>query len=185
MDKDLVRISKFLSLVLRHKPQAIGLSLDPHGWARVDELLAKANAHGAALTRDVLLRVVRENDKQRFALSEDGQLIRASQGHSLRIDLGLEPAVPPELLYHGTATRYVASIREQGLLAGKRDDVHLSPDEATALRVGQRHGKPVVLTVEAGLMHRAGYRFYLSANGVWLTEHVPAEYLVFPGERSR
>jgi putative RNA 2'-phosphotransferase len=155
------------------------------GRFSVDELVAKANAHGMALSRDVLLQVVRENNKQRFALSEDGQLIRASQGHSLGVGLGLEPVVPPELLYHGTATRFVASIREQGLLAGKRDYVHLSPDEATALRVGRRHGKPVVLTVKAGLMHRAGYRFYLSANGVWLAEPVPADYLVFPGERSR
>jgi putative RNA 2'-phosphotransferase len=180
MDKKLVRISKFLSLVLRHKPETIGLSLDRRGWARVDELIAAANRAGVPLDQALLRQVVEQNDKQRFALSHDGLRIRASQGHSLPVDLGLEPLVPPQFLYHGTASRFLNSIRRQGLVPRGRMHVHLSPDEPTALRVGKRHGKPVVLTVQAGRMHRDGFRFYLSANGVWLTGKVPVEYLVFP-----
>jgi putative RNA 2'-phosphotransferase len=180
MDKKLVRISKFLSLVLRHKPETIGLSLDRGGWARVDELIAAANRAGMPLDQASLQQVVEQNNKQRFAFSDDGQRIRASQGHSLPIDLGLEPLAPPQVLYHGTATRFLNSIRRQGLVPRGRTHVHLSPDEPTAVRVGKRHGKPVVLTVQAGRMHQDGFRFYLSANGVWLTEKVPAEYLVFP-----
>lgn len=177
MDRNLVRISKFLSLVLRHQPQKIELTLDENGWARVDELIAQANRHGAALTPELLAAVVKLNDKQRFAFSEDGRLIRASQGHSINIDLGLEPAVPPAVLYHGTAMHFVDSIREKGLIAGRRDHVHLSADEATAVRVGQRHGKPIVLIIQAETMQRAGHLFYRSANGVWLTSHVPAEFI--------
>jgi putative RNA 2'-phosphotransferase len=180
MDKKLVRISKFLSLVLRHKPETIGLSLDRGGWARVDELIAAANRAGMPLDQASLQQVVEQNDKQRFAFSDDGLRIRASQGHSLPVDLGLKPLVPPQLLYHGTATRFLNSIRRQGLVPRGRTHVHLSPDEPTAVRVGERHGKPVVLRVQAGRMHRDGFRFYLSANGVWLTQKVPVEYLVFP-----
>jgi putative RNA 2'-phosphotransferase len=180
MSPDLVRVSKFLSLVLRHKPEEIGLTLDGQGWADVDQLIRLANERGQPLTRSLLDRVVAENDKKRFAFSEDGVRIRASQGHSVGVDLALPPSTPPELLYHGTATRSVDSIRSQGLRAGNRQHVHLSADVATATRVGQRHGRPVVLTVRAGAMHAAGHTFFLSANGVWLTEHVPAEYLEFP-----
>ena len=180
MDPGLVRMSKFMSLVLRHKPDEIGLALDENGWADIAELIARANLKGVRLTRSDLLTIVTTNDKQRFALSEDGTRIRASQGHSIEVDLALPPVEPPARLFHGTAGRFLESIRSQGLLRGKRQHVHLSPDETTATKVGKRHGKPVVLQVLAGQMHQAGRLFYVSANGVWLTEHVPAEFLVFP-----
>ncbi|MGQ9482194.1 RNA 2'-phosphotransferase [Chloroflexus sp.] len=163
---ELTRISKFLSLVLRHRPEQIGLSLDQHGWAEVDELIRCANRHGLPLSRAQLEQVVAENDKQRFAFSADGRRIRANQGHSLPVDLQLTPAQPLPVLYHGTAERFVESIKRDGLLPGKRQYVHLSQDEATALTVGQRHGRPVVLTVHAAAMTAAGYVFYVSANGV-------------------
>lgn len=180
MTTSLVRDSKFLSLVLRHKPETIGLHLDSHGWADVEELLAKAQAHGLALTRPQLEQIVATNDKQRFAFSPDGQRIRANQGHSLQVDLGLDPQLPPPYLYHGTATRFLDSIRQQGLLARGRTHVHLSADVETATRVGQRHGHPVVLTIQAGAMCEAGLLFYRSANGVWLVSHVPINFIVFP-----
>ncbi|HBL29274.1 MAG TPA: RNA 2'-phosphotransferase [Acidobacteria bacterium] len=181
MAGDLVRLSKFLSLVLRHEPQRIGLSLDPQGWVAVDELLAAAAQAGTPLTREELERVVVTNDKKRFAFSPDGSRIRASQGHSVEVELGLPPTVPPERLFHGTATRFVDSIRAEGLRAQSRQHVHLSPDEETAVKVGQRHGKPVVLAVRAAAMHGARHAFYLSDNGVWLTAAVPPGYLEFPG----
>ena len=183
MNKCLIPISKFLSRVLRHQPKAIGLMLDPQGWADVEQLLTQARRHGLALTPELLQEVVEQNDKQRFAFNEDRTRIRASQGHSIPVDLGLDPMEPPDLLYHGTAERFIAAIKERGLLPGRRNHVHLSGDKATATRVGGRHGRPVVLTVQAGLMHAAGCRFYLSANGVWLTEHVPAEYMDFPSQQ--
>lgn len=182
MSPDLVQLSKFLSLVLRHKPQEIGLELDPNGWAGVDELIRLANARGRTLTRPLLEQIVAGNDKQRFAFSPDGLRIRASQGHSLEIDLALSPAAPPEFLYHGTATRFLASIRTQGLLPGSRQHVHLSPDGATARQVGERHGRPAILTIAAQSMSTAGHPFYLSANHVWLTPHVPVEFIEFPAE---
>lgn len=180
MDRRRVRISKFLSLVLRHKPAIIGLSLDRGGWAGVDELIAAAERAGLSLDRALLREVVEGSEKQRFAFSDDGLRIRASQGHSIAVDLGLEPRVPPEFLYHGTATRFLRSIERRGLLPKRRNHVHLFPDEGTALGVGKRHGKPIVLIVQAGLMHTDGFEFYLAANGVWLTEKVPAEYIMFP-----
>ncbi|HSD83987.1 MAG TPA: RNA 2'-phosphotransferase [Anaerolineae bacterium] len=179
-----MKISKFLSLVLRHQPAKIGLELDAQGWADVDELLRKANQHGVAVTRDLLQQVVAQDDKQRFAFNADGTRLRASQGHSIKIDLGLEPIVPPARLYHGTATRFIESIRRKGLLRSRRDYVHLSADEATARKVGARHGEPIVLGIQAREMHAAGLCFYRSANGVWLTDHVPVEYLDFPAEAS-
>ena len=139
-----------------------------------------ANARGRTLTRELLEEVVADNDKKRFAFSEDGQRIRASQGHSVTIDLGLVPSPPPELLYHGTATRLVESIRATGPHSASRQHVHLSLDPATATRVGQRHGQPVVLTVRPGEMAAAGHSFFLSANGVWLTDWVPVAYISFP-----
>jgi len=182
MAADLFKMSKFLSLVLRHQPEKIGLALDANGWADVEDLIRLANHHGTRLTRPLLERLVAENDKQRFALSDDGERIRASQGHSVEVDLALPPALPPEVLYHGTAARSVASIRAGGLHAGNRQHVHLSPDVSTATRVGQRHGKPVVLVVRAGAMAAAGHTFFLSANGVWLTDRVPVEFLGFPAD---
>ncbi|MCX6032085.1 MAG: RNA 2'-phosphotransferase [Chloroflexi bacterium] len=179
MDQRLTHISKFLSRVLRHHPEAIGLTLDPQGWAEVEQLLAQAQRHGVALTPELLQKVVEQNDKRRFAFSEDQRRIRASQGHSLLVDLGLSPMQPPDYLYHGTAARFITAIKARGLVPGRRNHMHLSADERTAVRVGERHGSPVVLKVQAGLMHAAGYRFYLSANQVWLTEHVPAQFLNF------
>jgi putative RNA 2'-phosphotransferase len=180
MPSNLVKTSKFLSLILRHKPDEIGLTLDEHGWANVAELIRLANQHGTPLTRSLLEQVVAENDKQRFALSDDGQRIRASQGHSVEVDLALTPVQPPDVLYHGTASRSIESIRASGLHAGQRLHVHLSVDALTATKVGQRHGKPVVLLVRAGEMATAGHTFFLSANGVWLTEQVPTEFIEFP-----
>jgi putative RNA 2'-phosphotransferase len=180
MDAQLIRFSKFLSLVLRHQPQKYGLTLDEHGWAQIDDLILVSNRAGVALTVETLQHVVEHNDKQRFAISDDGQAIRARQGHSIAVDLQLVPLEPPPQLYHGTAERFVPSIREQGLLRRSRQHVHLSPDIPTALKVGQRHGKPIVLRAESGAMHRDGYHFYQSENGVWLVDTVPVAYLVFP-----
>lgn len=180
MDRELVPLSRFLSLVLRHDPATIGLRLDAQGWADVAELLTKAAAHGKPIERAVLERIVRENDKQRFALSPDGQRIRANQGHSIAVDLDLAPVTPPDRLYHGTAARNLDLIRANGLHSGARQHVHLSGDVATATRVGARHGKPVVLTVRSGDMAAAGHTFYRSDNGVWLTAAVPVHFLDFP-----
>ncbi|VTS05583.1 RNA 2'-phosphotransferase [Tuwongella immobilis] len=177
-----VSMSKFLSLVLRHQPQTIGLSLDANGWADVDELLTRANQHGKRISRELLEAIVRDNDKQRFAFNDDRTRIRANQGHSVSVDLELTPKTPPELLYHGTATRFVASIRAQGLLPRSRQQVHLSADEATAIAVGKRHGKPAVLIVAAAEMHAAGHAFFQADNGVWLTDTVPPQFLSFPAE---
>lgn len=172
METNLIRISKFISLVLRHNPGKIGLTLDENGWASVDELLVKAQ-----IDRATLDQVVVQNDKKRFAFSADGQKIRASQGHSIEIDLALEPISPPNVLYHGTATRFEESILQKGLIPGQRNHVHLSADEQTAIIVGQRHGKPIVFIVKAREMEQDGFLFYLSENKVWLTESVPVKYL--------
>jgi putative RNA 2'-phosphotransferase len=174
-----VRISKFLSLVLRHRPEQIGIELDHAGWVGVSALLAACRAHGFPITLEELSAVVRENDKKRFAFSAGGERIRASQGHSVKVELGYVPLAPPPVLYHGTASRRLASIRESGLTRGGRHHVHLSSDAATAAKVGARHGEPHVIEVQSGRMHADGYHFYRSDNGVWLTEQVPAKYLVF------
>lgn len=173
----IVDTSKLLSYVLRHLPDSIGLSLDAHGWADVDALLACLRAHGKPLDRALLERVVANNDKQRFAFSPDGARIRASQGHSVAVDLALEPSAPPPVLYHGTASRFVKSIMATGLHAGARRHVHLSSDVQTATRVGMRHGFPVVLRVDAARMQANGILFYRSDNGVWLTGAVAPRYL--------
>lgn len=171
-------VSKFLSYVLRHKPEDIGLTLDREGWADVAELLRRAAESGTEISREVLERVVAESDKKRFALSPDGLRIRAVQGHSTpSVDRDFEPRTPPETLFHGTAQRFMSSIREQGLLPGSRQYVHLSEDEQTALAVGQRHGKAVILRVNAAAMAQDGFLFHLSENGVWLTRAVPPGYL--------
>jgi putative RNA 2'-phosphotransferase len=180
MDRELISTSKFLSLVLRHRPETIGISLDEQGWVEIDDLLAAANRSGKKLTRPLLDRVVRENDKQRFAISSDGTRIRANQGHSVDVDLGLQPVQPPELLYHGTVARFLDSIHLTGLERGSRQYVHLSPDLETARRVGQRRGRPVILVVESGRMWQDGHTFFCSENSVWLTDAVPTSYLQFP-----
>lgn len=177
--KRTIKISKFLSLVLRHEPQTIGITLDSAGWVDVRTLLDAMTAHGFAILGEELREVVATNDKKRFAFSEDGSRIRASQGHSVEVELGYAPAALPELLYHGTVEKCLDSIRQSGLNKGERHHVHLSPDRVTADKVGQRRGRPVILTIGSGQMHRDGLPFYLSANGVWLTEHVPAQYIEF------
>jgi putative RNA 2'-phosphotransferase len=182
MDKTLTRASKFISLVLRHKPEAHGLQLDAHGWARIDDLIAAAARAGIPLTRQMIDQVVAENDKQRFAISADGSAIRARQGHSIQVDLGLAPVAPPDLLFHGTADRAIPAIREQGLQRRSRQHVHLSATIETAVSVGARHGRPVVITVQAGRMHADGHHFYQAENGVWLADEVPIAYLIFPPE---
>jgi putative RNA 2'-phosphotransferase len=175
-----VKISKFLSLVLRHKPETIGLRLDEAGWVNVADLLAALDAHGRPVTRAELEATVADNDKKRFAFDEDGTRLRASQGHSVEVELDYAPAVPPAVLYHGTVEKFLPSIRQQGLLKGRRHHVHLSADVATAQKVGARRGRPVILSVKAAAMQTDGHVFYLSANGVWLTDAVPPAYLELP-----
>ncbi len=176
-DERLVKISKYLSRHLRHQPERIGLTLGPGGWVGVEDLLAACAAHGMRLSRAELEQVVAGNNKQRFAFDETGERLRASQGHSVDVDLGLDPATPPEVLYHGTGQGTAEAIRKGGLHRMSRHHVHLSQDRETARAVGARHGRPVVFTVDAGAMHRAGLAFHCSANGVWLTDHVPAHFL--------
>ena len=183
MDKKrTTHVSKFLSLVLRHEPAQIGITLDAAGWVAVRELLEAMAAHRFPVSRDELEEVVRTSEKKRFAFSDDGLRIRASQGHSVEVELGYEPATPPNLLYHGTVDRFLDSIRRSGLLKGQRHHVHLSADRETAEKVGRRRGRPVVLVVRAGEMHHENLAFFRSDNGVWLTEQVPVRYLDFPGE---
>lgn len=180
-DRRTVKVSKYLSKHLRHQPERIGLTLDPAGWVEIDTLLAAAAAHGFPISRAELDHVVAVNDKRRFAV--EGGRIRASQGHSVEVALGLPPATPPPYLYHGTVARSLDAIRAEGLRAMNRHDVHLSADRETATRVGARRGRPVVLTVDAGAMHRDGHVFHVSANGVWLTDAVPPRYLRFSEPR--
>lgn len=177
MHRDLVKTSKLLSLILRHNPGRIGLTLDSAGWADLSELVECARREGVRLDEQTVREVVEHNDKKRFTLSEDGRRIRAAQGHSIPIDLGLPQVEPPELLFHGTASRNTESIRARGLHPGRRQHVHLSPDKETAARVGERHGEPVVLRIASGAMHRAGHAFFFSENGVWLTASVPPEFI--------
>ncbi|MDO4879103.1 MAG: RNA 2'-phosphotransferase [Neisseria sp.] len=183
-DQQRKSISKFLSLILRHRPEQIGLELDKNGWADIGGLLEKANRNnrtGLCITREVLMEVVETNDKKRFTISEDGSRIRAAQGHSTQqVQIEHRAAEPPALLYHGTAEKHLPSIRGQGLHGAGRHYVHLSADEATAVKVGARHGKPVVLHIDTAAMRSAGMAFYLADNGVWLTEAVPPQYIRFP-----
>jgi putative RNA 2'-phosphotransferase len=177
MQNRMVNISKFLSLVLRHQPDKIGLKLDPAGWVSVEELLEACQSYVLPLTKNELETVVTGSDKQRFSFSDDRLQIRANQGHSVKIDLGYQPTAPPEELYHGTVERFLMSILEGGLSKGKRHHVHLSADLDTARKVGARRGVPIILRVMSGQMHRDGYLFFCSENGVWLTDKVPPEYL--------
>jgi len=174
------QVSKFLSLVLRHKPDTIGITLDDAGWIDVRTLLLALDRHGKPLSREDLEEVIATNDKKRFAFSDDGTRIRASQGHSIEIDLQLDLIVPPDLLYHGTADRFLETIRTEGLRKMSRQHVHLSPDTTTASKVGVRHGRLVLLIVRAAAMHAAGHAFFRSANGVWLTDRVPPAFIDFP-----
>lgn len=173
-----VKLGRFLSLVLRHDPGAAGVKLDEQGYVDVIQLISGVKRAGWPIDRETLERIVRENNKQRYSFNEDGTKIRANQGHSLAVDVGLEQQVPPDLLYHGTAERFVESIRALGISKGTRQHVHLSEDIETARKVGSRHGKPTILTVNAAAMYADGYSFYRSANQVWLCDHVPWKYVL-------
>lgn len=173
-EKEEKRISKHLSLILRHKPESINISLDSNGWADVNELIDKLN-----LNLNDLKQIVANNDKKRFILSEDFSKIRANQGHSISINLNLEEEAPPLVLYHGTAVKNLDSIKSKGLIKGQRQYVHLSLDQDTALKVGQRYGKPTILKIKAYNMYTQGFKFYLSENKVWLTDHIPPEFITF------
>lgn len=176
-DRRLVKVSTYLAKHLRHRPERLGLVLDPQGWVEVDALLAAMAAHGMPLTRAELDEVVARNDKRRFAYDGTGRRIRASQGHSVDVDLGYEPAVPPAVLFHGTVDRFVPAILAEGLRPQGRHHVHLSVDIPTARAVGARRGRPVVLAVDAAAMHAGGAVFLRSANDVWLVDHVPPRHL--------
>ncbi|MCO7263912.1 RNA 2'-phosphotransferase [Dickeya zeae] len=171
-------ISKFLSYILRHQPEAIGLSLDKEGWAVISDLILCAVKEGYILDNSLIHSIVDNSDKRRFTISDDGLRIRAVQGHSTRqVNISYKEKTPPEILYHGTATRFISAIREQGLIPVSRQYVHLSPDEETAIQVGQRHGKPIVLTIKALNMYEQGFKFYQADNGVWLTDTVPYQFV--------
>ncbi|OOE77140.1 RNA 2'-phosphotransferase [Salinivibrio sp. ML290] len=179
--KQLNRISKFLSLILRHNPEAIGIKLDSNGWANIEEIITKTNKirHNEfrTLHSSLIKEVVRKNDKKRFSVSTDEKYIRANQGHSLHVDLQLQPTSPPEVLYHGTASRFLTSITKHGLKPQQRQHVHLSTDVDAAIAVGQRYGKPIVLRVKAQLMSKQGFEFYQAKNNVWLTNSVPEKFI--------
>ena len=174
---NLNNISRYISLILRHKPEVIGISLDEHGWANVDELIDGMNSSGNHIDMKILEEIVRTDNKQRYSFNEDKTLIRANQGHSINVDVELEEKEPPEILYHGTAKKYVESINEQGLIPKSRLYVHLSDDINTAIDVGKRHGEVVLYVVKSRDMHKDGHTFYVSKNGVWLTKKIPKQYL--------
>jgi putative RNA 2'-phosphotransferase len=181
MNKQHTETSKFLSYVLRHEPQAIGLTLDREGWADIAALIAGAKESGRELDEALIREIVESNDKKRFALSTDGLRIRAVQGHSTdSVAIAYKAKEPPQVLYHGTATRFLESILREGLKPGERQYVHLSENVQTATTVGQRYGQPIVLEVEALQMHQKGHQFFQAENGVWLTAHVPPQYLRQP-----
>jgi len=179
MEKQLKHISKLLSLVLRHEPEHIGLILDPEGWASVPELIEKINQQGIPLDFATLQIIVDTNDKKRFAFNDDKTRIRANQGHSIEVDLNLPAQMPPAVLFHGTAEKNIAAIRQHGIQKVDRHHVHLSAVKETAMQVGQRHGKPALLVIQALVMHENGHTFYLSNNGVWLTDQVPPAFIDF------
>jgi putative RNA 2'-phosphotransferase len=181
VDNRLVRISKFLSLVLRHKPEHIGLTLDAEGWADIEELIKNSLESGVVLDRPALRQVVEQAEKKRFSFSEDGKRIRANYGHSIPVSLREESAEPPEFLFHGTAKRYLPSIESNGLGPGNRQYVHLVEDEKTAVDVGHRHGEPVVLMIKAHEMYEKGYEFFKTKSAIWLTKDVPVEYIEIEG----
>lgn len=173
-----IDLGRFLSLILRHNPSVIGIKLDEHGWADVEALLLGMKRKGKSLDRMTLERIVAENNKQRYSFNQDHSKIRANQGHSLEVDVELQLATPPPRLYHGTAVSNMASIKGKGIMKGSRRYVHLSADRGTAIQVGQRHGWPVVLTIDTTEMALAGHEFYLSANQVWLCEYIPWQYVL-------
>jgi putative RNA 2'-phosphotransferase len=171
--------SKFLSLVLRHAPEKIQLALDENGWANVNELITQCNKFHKKLNLELLSYVVETNDKKRFAFNEDKTRIRASQGHSISVDLNIEAVMPPEFLYHGTVDKFIEAIKKEGLQKMSRQHVHLSQEKETAIKVGSRRGKPIILVVNTKQMQEDGFTFYFSENKVWLTDEVPAKYITF------
>ena len=174
----MMKKSKTISYLLRHHPEDAHLTMDAHGWVGVDELIQNLELYqNIIISRKELDEIVATNDKKRFAFSDDGLKIRASQGHSIQIDLGLKPSTPPDILYHGTADRFLDTIKKEGLLAMSRQQVHLSSTKEIATSVGARHGRPVILFIESGKMNAEGYLFYISENGVWLTDHVPPQFI--------
>lgn len=173
---NLTKVSKYLALILRHKPEAAGITLDKNGWANVKDLIKGINKTHK-LDMETLEEIVATDDKQRYSFNEDKTLIRANQGHSIDVDVELEEVVPPEYLWHGTAVKYVESIIKTGLIPKSRLYVHMSESYMTAMETGARHGNPMVFCVKAEDMYKDGYKFYRSANGVWLTKFVPVEYL--------
>lgn len=177
-----IDISRFLSLVLRHKPETAGIELDPQGWVDVKILIQRINEHGIQLNREMLDHIVATNPKKRFAYNENCDRIRASQGHSVEVDLGYVAQKPPDILYHGTGEKWVESILKTGLEKKSRSHVHLSADHETAKIVGSRHGKPFIFLIRADEMHAAGFQFFLSENGVWLTDKVPVNYISDNGQ---
>ena len=173
------KLSKFLSLILRHRPEVVNLNMDENGWVNLEELIEKMNAHGKPVNLAAILEVVKNNDKQRFKIDDAGQKIRANQGHSKKVDLALQPQNPPATLYHGTATKNLTAIQKSGLQKMNRQHVHLSSDLETATKVGSRHGKVIILEIDCFKMSADGLEFYLSENKVWLTDHVPLQYIKF------
>lgn len=178
MKLDFDTISKFISMIIRHKPEEIGITLDEHGWANVDELIAGIAKRHRGFGRSELEEIVRTDNKRRYSFNEDKTLIRANQGHSIPVDVELEAKEPPIVLYHGTGAKYVSSIDAQGLKPKSRLYVHLSKDIATAVNVGKRHGKPVVYAIDTAKMYQDGFKFYESTNKVWLTKLVPIKYMI-------
>lgn len=171
------KLSKFISLILRHKPETIGIELDEHGWANVEDLIHGINKSGNKINMDILEEIVCSDEKQRYSFNEDKTLIRANQGHSISVDVELEEKIPPDVLYHGTADRFLESIKADGLKPMSRLYVHLSNNINTATNVGRRHGKTVVLSIDSKAMYNNGAKFYLSKNGVWLTKFVEPQYI--------
>ncbi len=176
-EKELKAKSKFLSLVLRHRPEIIGIILNENGWVNTGILLSKLNAFGKPMSLIELEEVVENNNKKRFAFSDDKTMIRANQGHSIEVDLGYTPSQPPEYLYHGTAKKFLDNILAEGIKKRNRHHVHLSAEETTAKSVGSRHGSPVILKIPSALMAQAGIKFYVTKNKVWLTEYVNPKYI--------
>ena len=173
----LTNLSRYMSLILRHKPEVIGITLDEHGWASVNDLICGIEKNNPGFNMDILEQIVRIDSKQRYSFNDDKSLIRANQGHSVNVDVELKEKEPPEYLYHGTGEKYVKSINQDGLIPKSRLYVHLSKDIKTAENVGKRHGKEIIYRINSGRMYRNGYKFYLSENGIWLTKEAPVKYL--------
>lgn len=180
-EKRKTKISKFLSLILRHQPEVVGLTLEENGWISVEELIRACANYGKPFTLAELKSVVETNDKKRFAFNDDETKIRASQGHSLEVEIEFEKRTPPEILYHGTAEKNVGVIFAEGLKKMSRHHVHLSADTETATKVGMRYGKPVIFQIDTAAMIAEGFEFFVSANGVWLVDNVPPKFLKMNG----